>query len=527
MAQLQERIRQLEGSEAQLNTADPGYLAAKTALLNNPTEANVDRLITFVQNDQHTDLAKQFLMDVIPRRAPRPTANGAPDDNSPTLQVTPKSFRTLKSESDIVGARREKLELFQQFTMPISRPSYYINSLNNRMLLYGPPGTGKTLFANATANTMKSLLADTELFYFSEPTGAYKGKLVGQTEQNLREIFRVADNYARTGTKEGRGDPIEGRSVIFMDEFESLARSREDDTSASNRASVPELLQLLGDETRLEKLVFVAATNLPWELDSAILRRFDVRLFVDLPTQSTRRLIAYSIMRTRFRANVTDVQMCGDPERDWNNQCSDGVDVLVGMTGFRQEFFAGLVNTIQRLGAPISRGLYDAWLAEHQTDVSDLSLGIAYSNSDMTKIVNRAINIYAGDVLAYETYITATGRSEQNADARQFIEALSEEEPADNGQTLLAKRARNRSVVTEYQKRTRVRNLDKDLPFDYLLPSSFETHPNRSVFFLDDLAAYFRQAFLDYPPTVDVREYTNLIIYYFTNKNPIELEKSA
>jgi len=515
-------IRELEQNERlQINTGGE-YRQVKADLLDNPSQALVEQYMQFVNNVEMAPGVQRYLLGLLPRRQaapPRASTNGAPDDNRPTLQVSPKRFEDLKSESDIIGAEREKFELFQQFTMPISRPTYYIDSLNNRMLLYGPPGTGKTLFANSTANTMRSLLAGTDLYYFSEPTGAYKGKLVGQTEQNLREIFRVADNYARFGTKEPGREERNGRSVIFMDEFESLARSRGDDQSASTRASVPELLQLLGDRRRLEKIVFVAATNLPWELDSAILRRFDVRLFVDLPSEETRRYITYSIMRARFMAEVQDLGACGDATNEWNEDCARGVSSLIRMTGFREEFFSGLVQTIRRLGAPVSQ-LYNAWLAEHQDDVSDESLGIAYSNSDMNKIVNRAINIYAGDVIAYETYRAMP--EEQRAELLQL------EELGDTPDILLAKRASNRAMITRVQKRNQIQNIDRPLPFDYLLRTPAEVFENHRVFFLQDgLDAYFEQSFLEYPPTVDVREYTNLLIYYFTNKNPIDLEKKA
>lgn len=519
---LESRIRDLEGSDrVHMNTEDVEYVRVKTALLENPSPELVERYVTFVGNESAKAAIQKILLQTLEGRRPimkRGTTNGASDDNKPTLQVTPKRFEDLNSESDIIGAQREKLELFQQFTMPISRPTYYVDSVNNRMLLYGPPGTGKTMFANSTANTMRSLLMGSELYYFSEPTGAYKGKLVGQTEQNLREIFRVADNYARFGTKEAGREERDGRSVIFMDEFESLARSRGDDQSASTRASVPELLQLLGDRKSLEKIVFVAATNLPWELDSAILRRFDVRLFVDLPSRDTRRFITYSIMRKRFKAEVQDMGACGDAENNWNQDCERGVSTLMRMTGFRKEFFTNLTETIQGLGTPISEGLYNDWIAEHSRDVSAQSLGIAYSNSDMNKIVNRAINIYAGDVIAYETYLRIP--LEERARLLQLYD------PNDEPRVTAMKRIHNRTIIAEVQKRNQIQNVDTPLPFDYLLRNAMEQFEDSPVFFLyGGLSSYFKQAFLEYPPTVDLREYVNLLIYYFTNKNPLQLEK--
>ena len=144
------------------------------------------------------------------------------------------------------------------------------------ILLYGPPGTGKTMLAKALANSADAMFLPTTATSFF-------GSLVGQTEQNIRELFRKARRYAP--------------AVIFIDEADAVGRRRTGSVSTShNEDALNELLaEMDGFVVDEKRPVFVlAATNYEIEgdgnrvLDPAFVRRFERRLYVALPDTDAR-----------------------------------------------------------------------------------------------------------------------------------------------------------------------------------------------------------------------------------------------
>jgi transitional endoplasmic reticulum ATPase len=140
------------------------------------------------------------------------------------------------------------------------------------VLLYGPPGTGKTMLARATAGEIDAA------FFLISPADVLS-KWVGEAEQNIKKLFDAA-----------RG---EQRSIIFIDEIESLVPARRDEGSSVMQRVVPQILQGLegfdGHDGR--PILFMGATNVPWQLDPAMLRpgRFDEKVFIPLPDLAARR----------------------------------------------------------------------------------------------------------------------------------------------------------------------------------------------------------------------------------------------
>eukprot|EP00163_Fabomonas_tropica_P015906 TRINITY_DN2875_c0_g1_i5.p1 TRINITY_DN2875_c0_g1~~TRINITY_DN2875_c0_g1_i5.p1 ORF type:complete len:225 (+),score=51.63 TRINITY_DN2875_c0_g1_i5:727-1401(+) len=79
-------------------------------------------------------------------------------------------------------------------------------------------------------------------------------------------------------------------AIIFIDEIDSLASSRSDNESESSRRIKTEfLVQMNGVGNDVDGVLILAATNIPWGLDSAVRRRFERRIYIPLPTQSARR----------------------------------------------------------------------------------------------------------------------------------------------------------------------------------------------------------------------------------------------
>ncbi|MBC7785341.1 MAG: ATP-binding protein [Burkholderiales bacterium] len=134
------------------------------------------------------------------------------------------------------------------------------------ILLYGPPGTGKTMLAKATAGELDAT------FFRISPADVLS-KWVGEAEQNIKKLFDTA--------------AAEPRAVIFIDEIESLIPARRDEGSSVMQRVVPQILQGMEgfDKQKKSQILFLGATNVPWQLDPAVLRpgRFDEKVYIPLP----------------------------------------------------------------------------------------------------------------------------------------------------------------------------------------------------------------------------------------------------
>ncbi|HZZ41876.1 MAG TPA: ATP-binding protein [Tepidisphaeraceae bacterium] len=139
------------------------------------------------------------------------------------------------------------------------------------VLLYGPPGTGKTMLARATAGEI-------EAAFFTISPADILSKWVGEAEQNIKKLFEAAS--------------AEERSIIFIDEIEALVPARRDEGSSVMQRVVPQILQgMEGFEKSKNPILFMGATNVPWQLDAAVLRpgRFDEKVYIPLPDLAARR----------------------------------------------------------------------------------------------------------------------------------------------------------------------------------------------------------------------------------------------
>ena len=189
---------------------------------------------------------------------------------------------------DLIGNEQAKQAIEDGLMHPIFLPSLYPNQAK-AMLFYGPPGTGKTLLARATAFELNRREALRVLF-FAPTADQFKGKYVGETEEKIVQLFHCASQQATDKQNELHSDPktkhTTVKSVIFIDEVDSLARRRDGQTGASAgvvASATNTLLQVMDGIQSYDNVIVLAATNYPWNIDNAVLRRFGQKIFVPLP----------------------------------------------------------------------------------------------------------------------------------------------------------------------------------------------------------------------------------------------------
>jgi len=188
-----------------------------------------------------------------------------------TAELEPGSGVTYED----IGGLDEELELVREMIeLPLSEPELFRRlgvEPPSGVLLYGPPGTGKTLIARAVANEV-----DAEFVTISGPEIMSKYK--GESEEQLRETFEKAREEAPT--------------IVFFDEIDSIAGTRDDDGDAENRI-VGQLLTLMDGLDGRGEVIVIGATNRVDAIDPALRRggRFDREIQIGVPDETGRREI--------------------------------------------------------------------------------------------------------------------------------------------------------------------------------------------------------------------------------------------
>ena len=172
--------------------------------------------------------------------------------------------------SDVAGLEIAKASLQEAVILPAKFPQLFTGKLKpwKGILLYGPPGTGKSYLAKAVATEQSGT-------YFSISSSTVMSKWIGEGEKLVKTLFTMAHD--------------ERPSVVFIDEIDSIATARtEGENEASRRIKTELMTNMDGVGSHMEGVLVLGATNVPWEIDSAIRRRFTKRVYIALPEADAR-----------------------------------------------------------------------------------------------------------------------------------------------------------------------------------------------------------------------------------------------
>lgn len=180
---------------------------------------------------------------------------------------------------DIVGLELPKRTLQEIVILPTLRPELFtgLRSPARGLLLFGPPGNGKTMLAKAVAH-------ESQARFFNISASTLTSKWVGEGEKLVKALFAMARELQP--------------SVIFLDEVDALLSRRGENEHDAMRRMKNEFLQCFDGMGTSEgdRVLVMAATNRPQELDDAALRRFEKRIYIPLPSLEARKSVLQKLL---------------------------------------------------------------------------------------------------------------------------------------------------------------------------------------------------------------------------------------
>ncbi|KAG5602489.1 hypothetical protein H5410_033859 [Solanum commersonii] len=195
---------------------------------------------------------------------------------------------------DDIGALENVKDTLKELVMlPLQRPELFCKSQLTKpckgILLFGPPGTGKTMLAKAVATEAGANVINISM-------SSITSKLFGEGEKYVKAVFSLASKIAPC--------------VVFVDEVDSLLGRRENSGEHEAMRKIKNEFMVNWDGLRTkdsERVMILAATNRPFDLDEAVIRRLPRRLMVNLPDAPNRAKILKVILAKEDLAQDVDL----------------------------------------------------------------------------------------------------------------------------------------------------------------------------------------------------------------------------
>jgi transitional endoplasmic reticulum ATPase len=220
-------------------------------------------LISIAEDLQKKAVGKKSGGGKPPAREP---GDDSGEDSSQWLLNEPPDI----SFSDIIGLEDLK-ERIQRFIIKFKHPEEVAKwsgaRKGDRMILFGPPGTGKTMFAKAIANEI-------EASFFLVKGSNLLDKWVGESQKNVKRLFEAVNQTER--------------AVVFLDELDGILSKRGSSSTVRDSVVSEFLQEMEGVSSSSADILFVGATNLPSQLDAAVISRFGGMFYVPLPPREAR-----------------------------------------------------------------------------------------------------------------------------------------------------------------------------------------------------------------------------------------------
>ncbi|MHA2363868.1 MAG: AAA family ATPase [Candidatus Hodarchaeales archaeon] len=269
---------------------------------------NLQRLIRFTRDENvkkvYYERALEYLsrIDTIQKGKVKSPSTGDPDhkgkDDEKDSELSGAIAGAIIREKpnvkwdDVANLDQAKAALKEAVILPMARPDLFTGARRpwKGIMLFGPPGNGKTYLAKAVAS-------EVDATFFSVSAANLISKWLGESEKLVQELYDQARK--------------EAPSIIFFDEVDSLATARGQNESDAIRRVKTQLLQAVeGVGTGDELIVTIGATNLPWEIDPAMRRRFERRIMISLPDEEARSVM-FKIHTKGVDLDKVDSEMMG------------------------------------------------------------------------------------------------------------------------------------------------------------------------------------------------------------------------
>jgi vacuolar protein-sorting-associated protein 4 len=258
----------------------------------NPEMKRISQKNSEIYINRAKDLKAQISGHRSKRTSSSPTASsGSPEDDKvkseggqfseEEQEMIDMVSGTIVTESpdirwnQIAGLENCKQALREAIVLPMLKPELFTGARKPwaGILLFGPPGCGKTLLAKAAAT-------ECEATFFSASSADLLSKWLGESEKLISSLFKVAR--------------LRAPSLIFLDEIDSVATKRGggSESSGERRVKTQLLSEIQGlKSTGKKRLLVLGATNRPWDIDDAMLSRFQKKVYVPLPDLAARSAI--------------------------------------------------------------------------------------------------------------------------------------------------------------------------------------------------------------------------------------------